>query len=194
MAIALPLLPLTNHSVEYRSNSTVLTPSFGGPQTRINRLGDRFSLKLNVDALGYHQAVALIADLNAGQTQKVIAKVPLPFNVGTPGSPKVSTAGQAGMTLAINTLTSGYKFNKGQFITLISSGVRYLHQVTATITATGTTCTVPIQPMLRVSPAVNDLVLVAQPEIEGFLGDGAFEYSVDRLSTVGLSFEVSESC
>lgn len=193
MAITIPALPVSDYSLSYLSNATVLTPTFGGQHQRVNRLGDRFSLSLRIDPLAYRQAAAVIADLNAGLSQTVIVKVPQEFAVGTPGSPTVASAGQSGMALAVKDLSSGYAFKKGQFVTVVSGGRRYLHQITANVTATGTTATLPIQPMLRVSPAISDPVQVTAPEIEGFLTGESHDWTVSRLSSVGLTISVQEA-
>lgn len=193
MAITLTALPIAEHTVELKSNAKVLTPVMGGVQQRINSLGDRFSLKINTDPMMYNQAARIITDLNAGLTETVIYPVPQPFTIGNPGSPQVSTANQRGRTLALKGLANGFKFSKGMFITVVSNGTRYLHQITTDTTVSGTTATVAILPMLRVNPSVNDVVQVQNPTIEGFISGNSNSWTVSRLQAVGLTVEITEA-
>lgn len=193
MAITLTTLPVADHTIELKSNAKLLTPVMGGVQQRINSLGDRFSLKINTDPMMYNQAARVITDLNAGLTETVIYPVPQPFAIANAGSPQVSTANQKGRTLALKSLANGFKFSKGMFITVISNGTRYLHQITADTTVSGTTATVAILPMLRVSPAVNDVVQVQNPTIEGFISGNSNAWTVSRLQAVGLTVEITEA-
>ncbi len=193
MAIQLPTLPRTTTNYKFISNFLDLKPSFGGKVQRISRLGDRFGVEVQARPMPYHQGVGLVAALNQGLTQKVLWPVPQPMNVGNPGAPRVASAGQAGTTLTINGLTSGYQFQAGQFISIVHGGVRYLHQITAATAATGTTATVPIIPMLRVSPSANAVVEVLTPQIEGFLQGNQGQWTVDQCAAVGLSFSIEEA-
>ncbi len=193
MAIAIPTLPKCNVTFKYIGNFTDLKPSFGGKHQRINRLGDRFSIEVAARPMSYDQGAGLVVLLNKGLSQKVIFKVPQAMAVGTPGSPKVASAGQAGSTLTINGLTNGYQFKPGQYFSIVSNGVRYLHQVASATVASGNTCVADIVPMLRISPNLNDVIEVIEPRIEGFLIGNSNNWTVDQCHSIGLTFGIEEA-
>ena len=91
----------------------------------------------------------------------------------------------------IDGLTNGYVIRKGQFLSVVTQGRRFLYRAKASVTVSGGAATVPLRTMLRFPPADNDVVEIAQPMIEGFIRDlGEWSVGVDRL--VGLQFTVRE--
>lgn len=191
--ISLPALPVSEYSVEYLSNALDLEAAIGGKTLRVPQIGDKFGLTIATDKVRYDQAVGLSADLNGGLSQKIRAFVPQGFTTGAPGSPKVNASGQLGSTLVLKGVTSGYQFRKGQFVSFITGGVSYLHQLTATVTASGTTVAIPIQPPMRASPLVDDVVNVAAPVIEGYVSGNSNSFSVGAIQAAGVQFRIEES-
>lgn len=191
--LSLPPLPVSQYSVDYLSNALDLEAALGGKTLRVPQIGDKFGLTIATHAVRYDQAVGVSADLNGGLSQKIRAHVPQGFSTGAPGAPKVNGAGQLGMTLALKGVTPGYVFRKGQFISFITGGVSYLHQLTATVTATAATVAIPIQPPLRTSPANDDVVAVANPVIEGYVTGNSNAWQVGVIKTAGVSFRIEEA-
>ncbi len=73
------------------------------------------------------------------------------------------------------------------------SGRNYLYFTTDLVTANGSgQATLPIAPMLRASPADNAALAFATPKIEGFLSGTTEEWDLDVLTTVGISFTLTE--
>jgi len=112
--------------------------------------------------------------------------------IPNPGAPLVKGAGQAGTSLVIDGLPNGYVIRKGQFMSVVSAGQRFLYRTKAAATANGSgEVTVQFRTMLRRPPNDNDVVEIAQPMIEGFVRDlGEWAVGVERL--VGLQFTVRE--
>lgn len=196
MAILLPAEPVpqswTPRALDWGGE---LVPVLGGETQRLNRLGDRFAIDVTLtptqDAT---LAQAYISRLRRGRRDGVLMPFPqLNLAIGAPGDVRVDGAGQAGSSLAVKGASVGYVFREGQFISLVSNGRRHLHSVGAAATATGGgLVTLPIEPMLRVSPANNDVIEVAQPMIEGFVAGNEQAWTIDIAGTVGLSFTITE--
>lgn len=170
-----------------------LVPAFGGPEQRRNRMGSRYALKVRLEPMIYEDAQDW-ADLD-DETDTCVWTIPQPdLDIGAPGTPLVAGADQAGANLDLDGLTPHYVFRKNQWITVITDGQRYCYRVRSeTIAGADGTVTVPLRTMLRVPPADNDTVEVAQPKIEGFVtvDEGAWRIDgEDRL--IRLSFTIKE--
>lgn len=169
MATLLPELPRGDFRFRYISNHLDLQPSGGGETQRVNRLGDRFAFETSFKVLGA-QGIGLIAVLNANKGSKVRVLIPQPIVVGSPGSSVLVNGANAGQTLVVKGVAASHPFKSGQFITVVKSGKRYLHQVVADVTSSGGgTATLTIVPTLRVALTGDEVVEVAAPSIEGFL-------------------------
>jgi hypothetical protein len=168
----------------------------GGPDQRIARLGDRWILEVVCRPMRVAQAGAVITALLQGLSDKLLVAFPQPgLDVGSPGSPIVSGAGQTGSSLTISGFSDGYEIRNGQFFSIVQGGVRYLHRVRADVTAPtgGGAVAVPILPMLKVSPAANAVCEFASPKIEGFVDGDSASWTVGFLENVGLTFRIVEA-
>ena len=195
MAVALPADPAPQRvTPRLRRFGNDLTPVGGGPVTRVRRLGDRFSLDVQLPPLDYaDQAMKWIGRLARGTADTVTLPVPQPgLNIGTPGAPRVNGAGQLGMTLNVDGFTPGYVMREGQFFSIITGGQRFLYVCTADTVATGGAMVLPFEPMLRRQPANDDVIEVAQPIIEGFIEGRESSWTVEAAFNVGLSFKIDE--
>lgn len=197
MTVTLSTTPgYAGHAVKLLDFGGLVTPELGGIQQRVNRLGNRWALTVQLPPMRMDDvARAWIADLNAGLTEGVIARFPqVDFAVGSPGAPLVNGASQTGSTLNADGFSPGYTAKKGQFFNAVVSGRNYLYQMKTAGTANGSgVLPLSILPMLRASPADNSSLNFAAPVIEGFLqGDGR-EWTIERARTVGLSFVVAEA-
>lgn len=195
-AVAIPVSTgYVNAVPEFIDNSVRLVPPAGGVSQTILRLGSRWALSVSLPQL--REGPNLLAITTAVLTGRTLgASYPWPqpgLVIGTPGSPLVDGAGQAGMALVLKSVAAGYVFRVGQAISILTGGRRYLHIVTAAATASGGgAVTLAIYPMLRAPPANNAPVEVAAPVIEGSISRDNFSWSHDVDDWVPLSFRIEE--
>jgi hypothetical protein len=174
-----------------------LTPSLGGPVQRVERMGNRFRLSATMppmksDKLGRQWVSALIRGKQEG------ARIELPlggFKPGTPGSPTVDGAGQAGRTLAITGATPNYVVRDGQWFNHVTAtGERLLYMnVGETILDGSGDGTLDIEPMLRAEPGDGDAVDFGKPTIEGFIMGEEQMWSLALGNFIGIGFDLVEA-
>ncbi|TXI01181.1 MAG: hypothetical protein E6Q76_17455 [Rhizobium sp.] len=142
----------------------------------------------------YTQAVGVVAALIQGTSQRVIVPVQQAgLKIGNPGSPVISANATGGMTISASGFSASYSIKAGQYFSVIHSGKRYLHMVTADTTATtGGAASLSIFPMLRSPLSSGDVLEFAKPYIEGFLPISQ-QWSVGLAQAVGLAFSVEEA-
>lgn len=193
MAIVLP----TNVAPVSYSPSLVdfggeLTPALGGPVQRINRLGDRWSVQVQMPAMDADEARIWISRLVQGRKSSCLLAWPQPTAIGGEGAPRVNGGSQAGTSLAIDGLPAGKSIVEGAFFSIVGPDRRYLHQVVAAAVASGSgAVTLSIEPALRIIPADNAVVELATPMIDGMV-QGGVSWSVDMAAEYGLSFTLVE--
>lgn len=171
-----------------------LNGALGGPTIRINRLGDKTGVNVTLSAQGLIcGGRTWIGKLHKAKFEAVRLKLPVPSDIGNPGTPLVNGAGQTGTSLVLDGLTVAYAIKAGMKFSVIVSSRRYLHVVTDDVTANGSgQATVTFAPMLRVSPADNATVEFAQPYIEGYVKQEA--WSEDWTQITGeLAFTLTEA-
>ena len=189
--LTLPTDPApANMAIALVSAKNTLTPAFGGAEQELLRKGTRYALTFSMPVMTYVQSMEWDDLMAEGDT--VLMRVFQPgLVIPNPGTPLVKGAGQAGTSLVIDGLPNGYVIRKGQFLSVVSAGQRFLYRAKANATSVAGTATVPLRTMLRRPPNDNDVVEIAQPMIEGFVRDlGEWAVGVDRL--VGLQFTVRE--
>jgi hypothetical protein len=198
MTIALPLDPYPNGATPMlRDFGGVLSPFLGGPEIRINRVGTRFGITVTMPPLpsGSTGRVFVSRLLQARQERVLMPWPLLDFDPGVVGTPLINTAVASGSSISIKGLPANYSAKEGQFFSVIRSGRRYVHMFTADTTASGAgVLAINIFPPLRTSLAVNDVVEMTQPMIEGHVLPGnevTWEMALDR--NIGLSFSVLEA-
>lgn len=177
-------------SIAMISAKNELVPAFGGPEQELLRKGTKYALTFLMPPMSYMRSMDWDDLMAEGDT--VVMRVHQPgIDTGNPGTPRVNGAGQGGTTLAIDGLAPGYVIRKGQFLSVISGGQRFLYRAKASVTEAGGAALVEVRTMLRRPPNNNDVVELAQPMIEGFVRDlGEWSVGVDR--QVGLQFTVRE--
>jgi hypothetical protein len=173
------------------SAANTLVPAFGGAEQELLRKGDKYALTFSMPVMTYVQSMDWDDLMGKGDT--VLMRVFQPgLVIPNPGAPLVKGAGQAGTSLVIDGLPTGYVIRKGQFMSVVSAGQRFLYRTKTAATANGAgEATVQFRTMLRRPPNDNDVVEITQPTIEGFVRDlGEWAVGVERL--VGLQFTVRE--
>lgn len=172
----------------------IVEGALGGPSQRVNRLGNRWRVNVEMPVLTPAQArewsAALVKGLRLGVLWKIVQPDFLP---GPVGSPLVVGAAQSGWTLDADGLTPGYVWRGGQFMSLVTSSRRYVYQFSASgMVAVDGTAEFPIEPALRVTPADNDVIEIAEPYIEGLINAPSWVYDVDKLGR-GFAFTIQET-
>jgi hypothetical protein len=173
--IDLPLHPGPSESQPFVLDFGALrTPPLGGPVQRINRLGNRYAIELNLPAMDPFDARLWSAALARAVTQGARWRLrQVGLDIGPLRNVVVAGAGQAGTTLAVSGGTPGAPWHAGQFFNLVAGGRRYLHQLAAAgrFAADGTAA-LPLAEMLRTVPAAT-APLDFLPVIEGWIeGEG----------------------
>lgn len=172
-----------------------LTPSLGGPVQQVERMGSRFRLSVTMPPMRGAMARQWVARLVRGKSAGVRMPFPLlDFKPGVPGQFLVNGAGQAGKGLAIDGGRANYVFREGQFFSILTGGRHYVHMITAETIASGAgSATIPIEPMLRVSPADNAELHVGRPMIEGFIAGEEWAWEMSLAHFQQLSFDIAEA-
>lgn len=175
MSVTLPDGPYRVTSrLDYLSYGTDLSSPLGGSTQRVNRLGDRFALTLELPSMRSQNCGGVWNTLlSQAIRQGAIVKIPKPLlRVGTvlTANPLVNGGGQAGMTLNADGFTAGAEVLAGQYFSFTVAGVNYLHRLTAAGTANASgQIALAIEPMLRVSLPDNTLLEFIAPKIEGLI-------------------------
>lgn len=174
----------------------VLSPILGGPDQKLNRLGNRFFIDVTMPPM-QNDSVAMdwIASLLQARRLGAVLNWPLlDFSPGTTGSPLVNGGSQIGTTLVMDGLAASYHVTKGQFFSIVASGRRYVHIFAASATANGSgQLNATIEPGLRLSPPDNSVIEIATPKIEGFLDGDEQSWTVSTARHIGLQFRISEA-
>lgn len=171
-------------------------PAMGGVITRLDRLGNRFAIACTTPRLKPEPDgriwVSRLLQAVGGVVRIAFPQVGL--SIGAPGAPLVDGANQAGSSLKMKQLAAGYDVREGQFFNIVDpAGANYLHQATADIVADGSGgLTIPIYPMLRISPADASPVNLAAPVIEGQLSGNDKGWTLERAGVDGLQFTITE--
>lgn len=194
MATILPMLPTGDFKFTYVPNALDHTPGGGGETQRINRLGDRFQVETTFKARG-EQGVALLALLNSSRGSKVRLPIPQEIDIGSPGTSVLVDGANTGTALDLKGLPNGYVLKAGQFITVVKSGKRYLHQIVEESTANGSgLAATTIVPMLRTPLVGDEVVEVSEPSIEGYLTAREGEWVANGwLKSIALTVGVKEA-
>jgi hypothetical protein len=171
-----------------------LVPALGGPAQRIERMGSRFRLAVQMPPMRGSAARQWLSRLIRAKQEG--GRMPFPlqgFEPGAAGAVKVNGAGQSGRSLVVDGARPNYIFREGQFLSILTGGQHFLHFVTAeTLANASGQATLPIEPMLRIAPADNADVHVEQPMIEGFIEGSELPWSMALADFVGLAFTLTE--
>lgn len=169
------------------SSAVELKPYLGGEVQRLSRLGDRWSYEVNCQPMRVAQAGALVAALLQGLSQKVTCRV---YQDGFPYSDYSNGTVAAAKASGANTIqhTGGGTPIAGQMFSIVKSGTRYLHMISA---VSGTTLT--ILPSLKISLAGGEVLEFAEPKIEGFIDGQEQSWQVGMVANLGLSFRINEA-
>ncbi|HEY0011554.1 MAG TPA: hypothetical protein VGB79_01730 [Allosphingosinicella sp.] len=134
----------------------------------------------------FAQAMWFCASLIQGLSEKVVCAIPQPgLDLTGISDTTAVAAGSGGKTLVV---AGGGTKIVGQYLSLVSGGVRYLHMVTA---VAGNTLS--IYPMLKVPIAGGETVELLSPKIEGFLDGNEQGWTLGLVENIGLTFVIVEA-
>lgn len=181
MAILIDYLPKTaEYDFKDISKAQNISPTLGsGPESVLQRPGDKSGMEITIPALSTKKCgPALVVDLLEGKYQGVVIPIPEPkMPVLDYGNVLVDGAGQGGKTLKVKGLTVGITIPKGKWLSVIISGQRFSYLTRATVVvAPGGLASLPIRPMIRVSPPNDSVVELTKPMMEGLV-----KSNIDRL-------------
>lgn len=167
----------------------------GGSTQRVNRLGNRWALTVEMGPMTSDDGRDWSAALSSGLRNGVLFAFLQPgLTIGSPGTPLVNGASQVGSSLIADGFSADYAMVAGQFFSVSISSQRYVYQLSADVTASGAgAATLAISPPLRLSPGDGDTLEFATPYIEGLLtGVPSWFMQSDRLAR-GFSFTIEEA-
>jgi hypothetical protein len=173
-----------------------IVPPFGGALLRLSRLGSRFALDVQMPPMKAEPDGRIwVSRLIRGKSQRVVMEFPQPdLNVGAPGVPLVRSVVAGGSSLPLKGLTPYYPIREGQFMSVIHNGRRYMQKADAeTIADASGNADVPITPILRTDLAINDVVEIAVPMIEGAIDGDELGWSLNAARHTGLAFSIVEA-
>lgn len=194
-AVTLPRTPPVKVAWAIVDAGVTLPGIAGGSDQRLNRLGNRWQVSVDMPPLDPVDALAWSAALSQGLEDGVAWRVwQTGTPTGSPGTVRVAGAGQAGRSLALDGLNPGYVLRSGMLLSILTGSQHFLYRSAAAMKASGAgTGTVQLTAALRVQPADNDLVEVAAPVIEGLLVDApGWSIDPDRIAR-GFSFTIRET-
>ncbi len=194
MSVALPTDPRPQNIDPYPISQRVdITALIGAGTQRRERTGDRWGMTFVLPPMTEANAIIWRARLlRAADT--CILELPEPgITIGSPGTPLVNGGSQTGSTLVTDAWTAAYVIKEGKWIAVSVSSLIYLYMVTADAAANGSgQASIPIQPMLRASPADNAALIVNPAKIEGYVTiEGGMNITVNRIMA-GCTFRIEE--
>jgi hypothetical protein len=174
----------------------LLSPSTGGEDQRLNRLGNRHRFQVTMPPmpsakLGRQWLIALKRAKKDGGRMRFPL---LGFEPGTPGAVLVSGGTSVGSTLPVKGATPGYVFRAGQPFSIETSGRHYLHFNAEEVnTDNSGNATLTIDPPLRKQPANNDPCHFGIPMIEGFIEGDEFAWQMSVEHVLSFDFTLREA-
>lgn len=198
MMIELPACPpIKEATPRYVSFAVDQTPTLGGPQSRVSRLGDRWAINVETYPAEYAKhGMAYLSRLVRGLKTPVLLAFPEPgVKPQSYGAPVVASAGAAGQVLPVSGLRPGVVIREGKFFSLVIGGRRYLYQAAVGDVTAGAdgTAVLQIEPMLRVQPPAGAVVEIEAPKIEGFVQGSEQAWNVSRSKYLPFRFAIQET-
>lgn len=197
-AISLPTTPgIVTAIIRYLDWGGTQTGVLGGASQRIERLGSRHAMDVELPPMDAATAQAWIQRLKRGRSQMVRMRVPQPgFTPSAPGAVSTIWTGWVGgvTSIQIFTTNAAYPYKEGQLFSVIHGSRSYLYSIDADSTTPASSVgTVSITPMTRTALSHDDVVELTNPIIEGFPEGDETKWTVDAAAHYGLAFTVVEA-
>lgn len=195
--ISLPSSPAPNGARPFLLDfGTLLRPFSGGPTQRLNRLGMRFGVTVTLPPMRSDaEGLIVVSRLLQARSQELLLDCPLvDGSWPTAGATKVKTAVSGGSSLVMKGFAASYLAGEGRLFSLVTGGRRYLHMMAADGTADGSgDLTASIWPPLRTAFAVNDVVEIDAPKMQGHVVDEQLAWEMALARRTSLSFTIHEA-
>lgn len=171
-----------------------LPGGLGGPEQRLNRLGNRWACTVTLPMMEEQDARYWIAALTRGVRMGVRMKLlQRDLDIGAPGSPVLSGDGQAGDLIDIGGMTPRYPLRVGQWFNHVQDDKNYLYKISGPGNADGDgEVTAQIEPPLRVEGMDGDVLQFGAPVIEGSLMGNGLNWTLNTALHTGLQFGIRE--
>lgn len=171
-----------------------LPGGLGGPEQRVNRLGNRWACTVTLPKLEEDIARYWVAALTRGVRLGVRWKLrQRDLDLGTPGSPVINGDGQAGDMIDMGGFTPRYPLRVGQWFNHVQDDKHYLYKVSGPGDADGAgELTAQVEPPFRAEGMDGDVLLFGAPVIEGSLIGNGQTWTVDTAIQTGLQFGIRE--
>ena len=157
MPVDLPMVPaLASVKPRLISFRADLQPSLGGPVQRVNRVGSRFAIDVQMPPLEADCARAWLAARLKAEAENDVLRLnwPQPGGALDIQGAVVDGAGQAGTALAVRGLAPAGEVPRGWFFSILYADGYRLHAATESVIADDQgRAVLSIAPMLRRSPA-----------------------------------------
>ncbi len=166
----------------------------GAASLRVDRPGARHRAMFGFQPMRPDEARAFLARFKRGKRQGVRVYIPLLVDQGSPGSPVVDGAGQAGSSIAVRGLTPAYIAREDFWLTIVEAdGKAYLHSMAETaVAAADGTATFEIEPPLRAPFADGDTIHIGKPYMEGFIDGSELPWRIPPNQFIELTLTVEE--
>lgn len=206
MAVILPTFPAPQSAEPYFLDAGGVQKSMaGGEDMRLDRLGDRFGLSVNLIPMRWHDmttaeqtraARVWVARLIQGISQGAVLPWPQP-GFAAPGGTRVAGGAVISGASQIPIVSAGVPLTllEGQFFTHFrkATGRRYLYQVRADTVLPGNgSAVVPIWPRVRGPIATGDVLEFGKPTIEGLVRGDSVGWSLAVTRLAGIGFKIEE--
>lgn len=172
MPVDLSSLPFRSAIIRPIDFGGYLRPALGAPVQRIDRLGNRYMIEVELPPLREEPEGRLAtAMLQQASSEGGLFAFPQPgLSLSAAGDVEVSGAVTGGRLLPVRGLVSGSIIRVGQYLSIIHLGQRYLHRCRAETIATGDgTATIELMELVRVALLDGDVVEIGRPMIEGWI-------------------------
>lgn len=195
--IELPELPAPNGvAPSLLDFGMILRPSTGAEVTRVDRKGSRYRLAVSYPPMTADNARIFVSRLLRAKSEGV--RIPFPLldvGQGSPGSPVVDGAGQAGTTLAVTGLNPNYSVKEGYWLSIEDeNGRHYLHNVAEPVRADASgDAELTITPALRWPFEDGATIHLAKPMVEGFVDGQEWQWAIPVNRLIALEFPLEES-
>lgn len=187
--IDLPRPPKQKAELKYISFGVDVDSAYGGPNKRINRLGDRYSYSVVLKARG-NQGAPVIALINKGRRELV--RMPVNQAVDYPATNLTVKTGVSGGSVIALQGTGDLK--AGQLITLYGpNNKQYLHMVYEDVTITAAGTNVQLTPMIRGPINAGSHVETQSPTITGWLTGKTTEWTINEAKIVEVELTITEA-
>jgi hypothetical protein len=169
-------------------------PSSGGQAFRVDRLGNRWAFMCTTPPMPIEPDGRIWqTEFNLAERFGGTVRIKQPnFVAGPLGNPTVAADTASGRTVPLTGLTPSSVIRRGQFVSIVSDGRRYLDRVTEQVVAdSGGEAEITTLFLLRVPLSEGDVVELGQPKIEGTIDiTTPFDWSRNRLTS--CAFTITE--